>query len=281
VSAMAARTLRRLPRRIAWHLVAILLAVVMVGPFLWMISSSLKTGGQIFQFPPRLFPSPAQWANFGAIFTQAPMVRYLVNSILITGLSIIGQLCCCSLAGYAFARMRFVGRRLLFLALMLALIVPPQVIIIPQFLLARVLGWLDTYWPLVLPYFLAGAIGSFLFRQFFLSVPVDFEEAARLDGARQWQVFAHIYLPLSGPVAATVAIFTLVAQWNNLIYPVIYLNTRDLLPVTVGLTGFIGEFSANWQLLMSASVVSILPVILVYAFAQRYFVEGMVSSGLK
>lgn len=278
---MSTRVWRGVGARAAWHVGALVLALVMVGPFIWMVSSSLKTGGQIFQFPPRLIPAPAHWSNYAAIFNQAPMVRYIVNSIVISGLSIAGQLFCCSLAGYAFARMRFRGRRLLFVALMLALIVPPQVIIIPQFLLARTLGWLDTYWPLVLPYFLAGAIGSFLFRQFFLSIPVDFEEAARIDGARQWQVFAHVYLPLSGPVAATVAIFTLVAQWNNLIYPVIYLNSRDLLPVTVGLTGFIGEFSANWQLLMSASVVSILPVILVYAFAQRYFVEGMVSSGLK
>lgn len=268
-------------RSVLWHSSALVVVAAMVVPFLWMASTSLESLPQMLHYPPTLVPPRPEWHNYVSIFQDMPLARYLLNTVVIVGLSIVGQLLTCSLSGYAFARLRFTGSKALFVALMIALIVPPEVIVVPQFLLFKTVGGLNTYVPLVLPWWLVGAIGTFLFRQFFRSVPRALEEAAMIDGGKRWQVFRYVYLPLARPISTTVAIFTMVTQWNNLIFPVVFLQSNSLLPITVGITSFQSQYSTHWNLLMAATLLSILPMLLLYAFGQRYFVQGMATRGVE
>jgi len=265
---------------VAWHAAAIVGAAVMVGPFIWMLSSSLKNSAGIFAFPPTLIPHPAQPANFVQLVQTVPILRYTWNSFVIAGLSAVGQVCCCSLAGYAFARLTFRGKGILFWVLMTALMVPLQVTLIPTFLLARALGWVNSYYPIIVPWFLAGAIGTFLLRQFFATIPTELEDAAHIDGDSRWGIFLHLFVPLSMPAVATVAIFSFVTQWNNLLGPVIYLHDPVTFPLTLGLASLKSEYSVDWNLIMAGNLISVVPIVLLYACAQRYFVEGIVTSGL-
>jgi multiple sugar transport system permease protein len=266
---------------LAWYVVVTTGALLVIGPFIWMFSSSLKANGQVAAFPPQLIPSHPLWSNYREVWQDMPLLRYSLNSMLIAGLSVIGQLFCCSTAAYAFARIPFPGRGALFWALMAALMVPTQTTLIPTFLLMRSLGWLDTYLPIVLPWFLAGAVGTFLLRQFFLTLPMELEDAARIDGCGRWRIFWQIFLPLSGPGLATVAIFTFVSQWNNLVGPLIYLTNQSLWPLTMGLAGFQSEYSTRWNVLMAGTLISVIPGFLIFLFAQRYFIQGIVLGSVK
>ncbi len=267
--------------RLALYLALTAGGLFMLMPFIWMFSSSLKDQGAIFAYPPSLFPPEARWSNFREILDVVPFGRYFSNSVFIAAVSVVGQLLSCSMAAFAWARIPFFGRNVLFMTLMAALIIPPQVTLVPLFIMMNGVDWIDTYYPLILPFWLGGAFGTFLLRQFFLAIPRDLEDAAKIDGAGPWRIYWSIYMPLCKPALATVAIFTFLLQWNELLRPLIFLSTPEKLPLTVGLAALRSQYSTLWNLIMAGALISVIPVLILFVVAQRYFVRGVTSSGLK
>jgi ABC-type glycerol-3-phosphate transport system permease component len=266
---------------LAAHVALLCGSVVMVAPMLWMIGTSLKEPGVIFTFPPQWIPNPVDWDNYRQLFIQLPMATFLLNSFKVTTIATIGQVISCAMAAFAFARLRFPARNLLFFLLLATLMVPVHATIIPVFVIIRWLGWYDTHWSLTVPWWLGGAFGTFLLRQFFLTIPVEMVEAAKIDGAGYFRIFLRIFLPLSGPALATLAVFTFMGSWNNLLAPLIYLSSEQNMTVTLGLTFLQGQFYSQWTLLMAGAIVSVIPTLIVFFAAQRYFVEGIVRAGIK
>ena len=257
-------------------------AVVMLIPLLWLLSSSLKDSGRIFVFPPQWIPDPWRPENYAIVFEQIPFVRFYVNTIAVTVLAMIGQVTAASLVAFGFARLRFPGRDILFLVLLATIMIPYQVTLIPTFVLFRLLGWLDTYVPLILPYWLGGgAFYVFLLRQFYMRLPLELDDAARIDGASTFGIYRQIILPQAKPALGVMAVFTFLGHWNDFFNPLIYLNTTEKYTLALGITLFRGYQVTQWHLLMAASVMMTLPCILLYAFAQRYFIQGIVFTGLK
>jgi len=253
--------------------------LLMVGPFIWMLSTSLKAPGEIFQFPPHLLPESPQWGNYPQVGQVLPLGRYFFNSAVVALSVTVLQLGVCSLAAYAFARLRFPGRELLFLVYLGALMIPSQVTLIPRFLLIRDLGWINTYQALILP-FVFSSFGTFLLRQYFLTMPRELEEAARIDGASYLQTFWYVALPLSRPALAALAIFTFIDQWNSFLWPLIVTTVPQMSTLTVGLNTLRGQYNTAWNLLMAGSVIAIVPILLVFALGNRYFIKGITTSGL-
>jgi multiple sugar transport system permease protein len=253
-------------------------AVITLIPVVWMILTALKTPAEVAADPPTWIPETLRFANFSDAWNFAPFGRYLFNSLVMAGGIAVLQVVTSALAAYAFARLRFRGRDLLFYIYLGTLIIPPQVTVIPQFLIVRELGWVDTYAGLIIPQAFP-AFGVFLLRQFFMGIPFELEEAARIDGANRFQSFMRIILPLSGPALASLAIFAFMFHWNNLLWPLIVSNTDKTIPIAVGLTRFQGERGTDWELLMAASVIATVPVLLAYFAAQRWFVQGIAMSG--
>ena len=256
-------------------------ALLFLIPFLWMISSSLKPNYQIFEVPPRWIPNPPQWDNYREALTTLPFDRYMVNTAIITALTIAGHVVSCTLIAYAFARLRAPGRDMLFLVVLATMMLPYPVTMVPLYVLFKQLGWINTFLPLTVPAFFGSAFYIFLLRQFFLTIPPDFEDAAIIDGANTLQILWRVILPLSMPAVATVAIFTFQAAWNDFLAPLIYLQKPELYTVTLGLQFFRSTYTTNWAYLMAASLVTSLPVIVVFFLAQRYFIEGITLSGVK
>jgi multiple sugar transport system permease protein len=257
------------------------MAILFLVPFLWMISSSLKPNYQIFEVPPRWIPDPPRWENYTEALTTLPFDRYMINTAIITVLTIVGHVLSCTLIAYAFARLRAPGRDILFLVVLATMMLPYPVTMVPLYVLFKQLGWINTFLPLTVPAFLGSAFYIFLLRQFFLTIPPDFEDAATIDGANTLQILWRVILPLSTPALATVAIFTFQATWNDFLAPLIYLQKPDLYTVTLGLQFFRSTFTTNWAYLMAASLVTSLPVIIIFFLAQRYFIEGITLSGIK
>lgn len=253
-------------------------ALVTLIPVVWMALTALKTPADVAADPPTWIPETLRWSNFTDAWNFAPFGRYLINSLVMTGGIVITQVATSALAAYAFARLRFPGRDLLFYLYLGTLIIPPQVTVIPQFLIVRELGWVDSFAGLIIPQAFT-AFGVFLLRQFFLGIPRELEDAARIDGASRWGCFWRIILPLSGPALASLAIFAFMFHWNNLLWPLIVSNTDKTIPVVVGLTRFQGERGTDWELLMAASVIATIPVLVAYFAAQRWFVQGIATSG--
>jgi multiple sugar transport system permease protein len=262
-----------------WHLVLLPLAMMMLLPMVWMLVTSLQTLDQTRHFPPVMTPS-WQWQNYTQVLQQAPFARWTINTFLVTTLVVIGNLVFCSLAGYAFARFKFFGHNVVFVLVLATLMIPFQVIMIPTFLIIRDLGMIDKLGALVLPN-LAGAFGVFLLRQFFRTLPIELEEAARIDGASRLGVLVKIVLPLSGPALATLAVVTFLWTWNDFLWPLIVLYTPSNYTLQVGLLNFQGAHSTNTHLLMAANVMSMVPVLVLFLVAQRYFIRGIATSGLK
>jgi ABC-type glycerol-3-phosphate transport system permease component len=260
------------------------LALLMMTPFLWMILTSLKTQQEALQFPPQLLPAEPRWENYLQLFTLVPFGRYFVNTVIVTGAVVVGQVFISSMAAYAFARLNFIGRDTIFLFYLATMMVPFQVTLIPLYLLVYQLGWVNTYWGLIAPG-LSSAYGIFLLRQAFLTVPADLTDAARIDGAGEFTIYARIFLPLNGPVLATVGVFAFLGTWTDLLWPLLIVRSEELRTLELGLAYFnsaVPQFvQPNWPLLMAAAVVVMMPVIIVYLFAQRYFVEGITLSGVK
>jgi multiple sugar transport system permease protein len=257
-------------------------ALIMVAPFLWMVATSFKLPAD--QYTKTLIPDPATLDNFKDLWRHLPFPRLMWNSFVISTLSVIGQLLTCSMGAFAFAVIRFRGRNLLFTLLLVTLMIPGQVTLIPNFIIYKWLGLIGTQIPLWLPAFMGGAFGTFLLRQFFLTIPRDFAEAARMDGASLLQIFWHIYLPLSRPALAALSIFTFQWSWNDLLHPLVYLPTdMQKTTLTVGLAFFQQQLvmGGKFTVLMAGALISILPLILVFFFAQRQFVEGIALTGIK
>lgn len=257
-------------------------AVLMLLPFWVMLSTSLLTPDQVFHTPPVLFPWPWRWENYAHLFQQIPMSRYFGNSVLIAVLTTIGQVLFSAMAAYAFSRMQFPHKNLVFFVFLITLMVPPQVNIVPLFFLMKQFHWIDTYWALIVPG-LFGAVGVFMLRQWFNGLPKELEEAARLDGCNPWQIFWKIALPLSGPALAALAIFVFINSWNSFMWPLIITNSDTMRTLPVGIAALKGSFrdTTDWAMLMAASAVSILPVVLVFLFGQRYLMRGILMGSVK
>jgi ABC-type glycerol-3-phosphate transport system permease component len=273
---------QRLQRTLAFLAIAAGAAVIMF-PLAWMISTSLKRQMEVFVLPPKWIPIPPQWGNYAEIFRAAPFDRYLLNSAFVSGVSVFGSVLSCSLAAYGFARLRFPGRDFLFVLILSTLMLPEAVTIVPRFIVFEKLDWLNSFKPLMIPPFFGGAFNIFLLRQFFRTIPNDMEDAARLDGAGTFRIFATIVLPLSKPALVTVAIFSFIFSWNDFLNPLLYLNTEDKYTVAIGLLNFTGSdrIGPQMHLLMAASFLATVPVLVVFLLAQRLFVKGIVFSGIK
>lgn len=272
---------RRRTTRLALNVLAWSVALLFLVPLLWMLSSSLKPSYQIFEMPPRWIPMPPRWENYREALTTLPFGRYALNSAVICALTILGHLLSCTVAAYAFARLRAPGRDALFVVLLATMMLPYPVTIVPLYVFFNRLGWVNTILPLVTPAFFGSAFYIFLLRQFFLTVPRDFEDAARIDGANLLQILWWIFLPMALPAMATVALFTFQAAWNDFMGPLIYLQRPELYTFTLGLQFFKSTYTTNWAYLMAASLVAVLPVMVVFFLAQRYFVEGLSLGGIK
>ena len=263
-----------------WHLLLAPIALVMVTPLAWMLVTSIETVAETRRFPPVIIPSGIHWQNYQSALTEAPFSRWFVNTMVVTVASVIGNLVFCSLAGYAFARLRFAGRNIAFFLILATLMIPFQVVMIPTFLIVRSAGLIDTLGALILPN-LASAFGIFMMRQFFRTLPVELEEAARIDGASRLGVLVRIVLPLSAPALATLAVITFMWTWNDFLWPLITIYSEENLTLQLGLTQFQGAHQTNTALLMAANVMSMAPILLLFFVAQRWFVRGVATSGLK
>jgi multiple sugar transport system permease protein len=269
------------------HLVAISVALIFLGPLFWLVASSLKDPSEIHLYPPKAIPSVLQVENYARPFVRAPFASFIQNSVIVSTVSVLGTLISCAAAAYGFARFRFPGRNFLFILVLSTLILPREVTIVPLYLLFRQLGWIDTLLPLTVPSFFAAAHGAFfifLLRQFFMTIPTDYDEAAKLDGASSVQIFSRIILPLSQPALSTVAIFAFLFNWNDFLEPLIFLNTPTNFTLAVGLR-FLQTAPSEGEplehVLMAGSVIYMVPVVLVFAFCQRYFTRGIILSGIK
>jgi multiple sugar transport system permease protein len=255
-------------------------AITMVVPFIWMISTALKTNLEVFTFPPSFIPEVPQWNNFVDIFEIVPYGRWFLNSIFITLVQTALYLFVASLAAFVFARLQFPGRDTIFMLYLATLMIPGEVTLIPKFILMKELHLIDTYPAVILPG-VFNAYGVFLLRQFFLTLPESLEEAAILDGASYFRIYRSIILPLSGPGLATLAVFAFMGAWNDFLWPLIVINTDIMKPLSVGLASFHGLYETNWPYLMAASTLALIPIVLVFVFAQKYLVEGIAMTGVK
>lgn len=264
------------------YLIFGLASLLYLVPFVWLLSTSLKAEGKELVMPPQWIPSPIAWDNYVKAMTVVPMFLFLRNTIIITVLATIGGLITASLAGYGFARLRFPGRNFLFTCCLSTLMLPGIVTMIPEFLLFRQIGWLNTFLPLIVPWSLGGhAFGIFLFRQYAMTIPQDYDEAARLDGAGVFRIWWSIILPLSRPVLATIAILAFIHHWNDFLRPLVFLLDKDLRTLAIGLRLFRSEYIVQWNLMMAAAALMLLPILVLFFAAQRYFVQGIVMSGVK
>ena len=268
------------------YLVLFVLTALFMGPFLFALTTSFKSPNEIFVFPPRFFPEEWRFVNYRDALTQAPFDIFFRNTVLITVLAMLGQIVSAALVAYGFARFRFPGRDALFLLVISTLILPEEVTIIPTFLLFKAIGWLDTWYPLIVPaYFGGGAFSVFLLRQFFLTLPRDMDEAAEIDGAGSLRVLWTIVLPLSKPALATLAIFSFLGRWNDFFHPLIYLSTTERFTISLGLRFYQQVATAGGpareHLLMAAAFSATLPIVLIFFLFQRQFVRGIVLSGIK
>ena len=277
---MISKKKRLLLTNILWYLSLSLGAITMLLPFVWMISTSLKEPGAVFTFPPKWIPRPVCWRNYVEAWRAVPFGRFYLNSIFVAISQTFGVLLTSSWAAYAFSRLRFPGRDKLFFLYLATLMIPGAVTMIPTFILMRLIGWVDTYKALIIPGIFS-AYGTFLLRQFFLSIPTDLEDAARIDGCNKMGIYRHVILPLSKPAMATLATFTFIGSWNNFMWPLIMINTMEKKTLPIGLAAFQGLYSTDWTLLMAASVIVMIPTLIVFLFNQRFFVEGIKLTGIK
>jgi multiple sugar transport system permease protein len=269
-----------------WRRIRIVLLVIiaffMLMPFVWLVSSSLKTQVNIFQYPPQWIPDPLMLENYPNALTAKPFGLYFRNTMTIVIANILAVVFTSSFCAYGFARLRFPGRDFWFGIVLATLFLPYAILIVPSFMIFSRLGWVDTLLPLTVPLFFGGgAFNIFLLRQFFRTIPEELADAARIDGASELGIYWRIMLPLSKPALITVAIFTGLAAWNDLLGPIIYLRSQQNFTIAVGLAGFQSQLSNSWDLLMAAATAMTVPVIILFFFAQRYFIQGIVMSGLK
>lgn len=270
-------------KKVLFYVVLLALAVVCVIPLYWMVRSSFMKNTDIYSMRPFIFwPEEMLWSNYADAMKAADFGRYAINTLTIVAGCMIGTLATSSMAAYAFSRIKWKGRGFCFAMILTTMMLPGSVTLIPQFMIWRNLNMVDTYLPLILPsFFGGGAFNIFLLRQFFLGIPKELDEAARIDGAGPFQIFVRIILPLARSALVVVALFTFLNCWNDFFGPIIYLNTKEKFTLAVGLLQFRGDYSTKWNLLMAGSTIVVAPCIAVYLFGQKYLIEGISLTGLK
>jgi multiple sugar transport system permease protein len=256
-------------------------ALFFLTPFAWMVSTSLKPDDQVFLIPPTWIPDPPMWSNYRRLMTEIPFLRYLGNTVFVTGLSVVFYLASSAVVAYGFAKLRWPGRDTLFYVLLATMVLPPQVTLIPQFVLFQKLGWVGSFYPLIVPPLFGSAFAVFLLRQFYAAIPEDISDSARIDGASEWQIFTRIILPLSRPALATASLFIFIWTWTDFLNPLIYLTDDRTYTLAVGLQQLSSTRAAAWPLLMGGALLMSLPIIGLFFFAQRTFIEGVSTGGLK
>lgn len=275
------KSTREIIGKIIAYIVITFFGVFLIVPFLWAVSTSLKPTGQEFTYPPKWIPEPFMWENYRIALTTLPFHTFLKNTVIITAFATVGSVITASLAGYAFARLQFPGKNFLFMLCISTMMLPYVVTLVPTFILFRWLGWVDTLYPLIVPsWFGGGAFFIFLCRQFFMTLPLDYDDAAKIDGASEWYVYSRIIMPLSQPVVITMLIFNFVNHWNDFMGPLIFLHSMEKKTISIGLRTYLGVEGTDWNYLMAASVATIIPVLIIFFVAQRYFIKGVVMSGL-
>ncbi len=276
------RTLNHLGWEVLRYALILLLAMAFIVPFLWMLSTSFKETAQAYNYPPKLIPQPVTFDNYSALWnTLIPFNLFYVNTTIIVIFVEIGTLISCTLAAFSFARLQWKGRNFWFAILLGTMMLPFHVVMIPIYIIFRMLGWLDTFLPLIVPAFFGNAFYIFLLRQFFMSLPKDLEDAARVDGASTFRILWQIFLPLSKPVLLTVSMFAFVGTWNDFLGPLLYLTSLEKMTISVGLAIYEGRRSPNWPGLMAGATLAMLPILILFLLFQRYFVKGIVLTGMK
>jgi len=275
------RHIRDTIRSIVTHALLVPAAAIFLIPFLWMISTSLKPNSQLFTYPPVWIPHPFMWENYPKSVTYVPFFTYFKNTLIIALASMVGVVISSSLVAYSLARIPWPGRNILFLLTIATLMLPYQVTLIPVFLVFSRLGWVGDFRPLILPQFFGFALYIFLLRQFFMTIPKELSEAARIDGASEFRIYWSVILPLAKPALATVAVFQFIRSWTDYLGPLIYLNDQQLYTLQLGLYQYSSQYGREWGLLMAAAVLITLPVIIVFFLTQRTFVQGVTLSGIK
>jgi multiple sugar transport system permease protein len=268
-------------RSILIHAALLPAAFLFLLPFFWMLGTSLKTDAQLYAYPPVWIPNPHNWANYPNAVTYITFFLYMRNTLTIAVVSTIGALISCSLVAYSMARIPWPGRNILFILTVATLMLPFQVTLIPLFLVFKNLGWVGDFRPLIVPHFFGSGLYIFLLRQFFMTIPMELSEAARIDGAREFRIYWSVILPLAKPALATVAIFEFIARWRDYLGPLIYLNNQKLYTLSLGVYEYSSQYGREWGLLMAASVLITLPIILLFFFLQKTFVQGITLTGIK
>lgn len=267
------------------YILLVIVAIIAIFPFLWMVSNSFSTEKNIFKMPPEMIPDKlfkeGMFDNYITVLKDYNFMKYTINSIIVATLASLGQVFTCSLAGFAFSRMQFRGRNLIFGMLLATMMIPIQVTIIPEFLLMLNLGWLDTFAPLIIPSFLVGTFGTFMYKEFFENIPRDLEDAAAIDGAGPFMMFFRVFFPLSRTQTSTIFIIAYMNNWNDLLRPVLYISSQKKMTLTMALTQFQSQYSARWNYLLTGAVLSILPLLIIYFALQRFVVEGLTHTGIK
>ncbi len=275
------KQIKRVIRTILIHAMLIPMAFIFMLPFLWMLSTSLKPDTQFYAYPPVWIPSPLQWSNYPDAVTYISFFLYLRNTLTIAVLATIGSLISCSLVAYSLARIPWPGRNFLFIFTVATLMLPFQVTLIPLFVVYSKLGWVNSFLPLIVPHWFGGALYIFLLRQFFMTIPMELSEAARIDGAGEFRIYWRVILPLAKAALATVAIFEFIARWRDYLGPLIYLTNQKLFTLSLGIHQYRSQYGAEWGMLMAASVLITLPIILLFFFLQKTFVQGIALTGIK
>jgi multiple sugar transport system permease protein len=275
------RVVRRLLYKVLVYLLLTFVGLVFMLPLLWMLTTAVKPLPDIFKIPPVWIPNPPLWSQLWQPWIEREFTTYWLNSVKISGLSVIGTVLSSSLVAYAFARLRWPGRDLFFLLTLSAMMLPFQVRIIPLFLIFKQLGWINTHLPLIVPHFFGGAFEIFLLRQYFRSLPGDLDDSAKIDGASYFRIYWNILLPLTKPALAAVAIFTFMNEWNAFLTPLIYLSTREKYVLAIGMAMMRDEFTIHWGDMMAISFLVTLVPLLVFFFAQKYFIRGIAMTGIK
>lgn len=263
------------------HIILILCGLLFLFPFVWMVTTSLKPNAQIFKFPPEWIPHPFMWGNYPKALTYIPFFAYLKNTLLLCVSTLIGTVLSCTLVAYGFSRIKWPGRDVLFLVMLSTMMLPSQVTMIPMFIVFKHLGWVNTFKPLIVPSFFGSAFYIFLLRQFFMTIPFELSDAAKIDGCSEWRIFLQIILPLAKPSIATVALFQFLGAWNDFMGPLIYLNDQTKYTISLGLQQFVSSFGTQWGYLMAASTVFTIPVIILFFFTQKTFIQGIAMTGIK
>jgi multiple sugar transport system permease protein len=274
---------KRISQKTAVYILLIVVTLIVIIPILWMLTTSLKTEVEASTFPPSFLPAVPQWKNFSDVFTAVPFLTYLFNTVFYTAAVTIGQLICCSLAAFAFARLKFPGRNLLFWIYLATMLIPMAVTIVPSFIEMQAFGWLDTIWAMTIPGMFGSAFGTFLLRQYMLGIPKELDDAAMLDGASPLYVYWKVIMPLCKPALTALAIFTILAVWNDFVWPLVMLQSDSVTTLTLGLANFTAGGSQTFvstPISMAASTLTVAPLILIFFFAQRYFIKGIALSGM-